>query len=190
MNYQRINYPNGYRKIVQPIQPCPSNRPPKMPDLQPLPVDDLPMPLPTPVNDSMPLPEMPEMPMPMPMPDMPKTLNLFPVDEGYIKGTIFRGLYRPYKNMAPMQPQFTNEKERMLFDVNKYSFAMIELGFYLDNFPNDREALRRFNEFRREYVKAKEAYENRFGALTIASNQLEREPWNWVQTTAPWKRGV
>lgn len=67
---------------------------------------------------------------------------------------------------------------------------MIELGFYLNNFPNDVRALKIFNEFRTEYLKAKDTYETRFGALDWSSKQLERSPWNWVQTLAPWKRGI
>lgn len=171
MTYQRLNYPNGYKKIIKPFEPCPSTIPrPNIP----------PMPLPEGIN------EQNDLPMQQPKP----TLNLFPVDEGYIKGTIFRGLYRPYKNYTPIQPNLSNDQERMLFDVNKYSFALVELQYYLNNFPDDEEALRIYNNYRREYEKAKQAYENKYGALNMFSSQLERSPWNWVQTLAPWKRGI
>jgi len=158
MIYQRVDYPNGYKKILKPFEPCPSPNIPK-------PIND------KQVKENNPTP----------------TLNLFPVDEGYIKGTIFRGLYRPYKNYTPIQPNLTDEKDRMLFDVNKYHFAMKELQFYLDNFPDDEEALKIFNNYRIEYLKAKQAYENKFGALNISSSQLANGPWNWVETMAPWE---
>ncbi|MCK9470765.1 MAG: spore coat protein CotJB [Bacilli bacterium] len=173
MNYQRLNYPNGYKKIVQPKQGC------KMP-----PQPNIPMPIPEP----MPMPK--PMPLPTPVPNNNPPLNLFPVDEGYVKGTIFRGLYQPYKNMSPIAPVNNTKMQRMLFDVNKYHFAMTELSFYLNNFPNDVEALRLFNGFRKDYLRAKNEFETEFGALDMTSQQLERGPWNWVQTTAPWKRGV
>jgi len=160
MNYQRINYPNGYKKVLSPRNNSPTQQIPQMP-------------LPTPRNNL----------------NQPK-LNLFPIDEGYLKGTIYQGLFRPYKNMSPERPALIDDKERLLFNVGKYHFGMVELGYYLNNFPNDIEALRIFNNFRTGYLKAKEDYENRFGALDWSSQQLEREPWNWVQTLAPWKKGV
>lgn len=175
MNYQRLNYPNGYKKVVQPGKHCPTPSMPQMPNPMPIPTEPIPpMPLPTPIPNNQ---------------NQPK-LNLFPVDEGYVKGTIYRGLYNPYKNMNPIPPVLATQKDRMLFEVNKNHFAMIELQYYLNNFPNDVEALRIYNEFRVEYLKAKTAYEGAFGALDMTSEQLERGPWNWVQTTAPWKRGV
>lgn len=178
MNYQRVDYPNGYKKIIKPFEPCPQvPRPPK-PDIPPMPLPT-PMPMPEEINNF----EKPTMP---PQP----TLNLFPVDEGYINGTIYRGLYRPYKNHTPIKPDLSDDRTRMLFNVNKYNFAMTELQFYLNNFPDDQEALRIFNNYRREYLKARDAYESKYGALSIFSNQLERSPWNWVETMAPWKRGV
>ena len=187
MNYQRLNYPNGYKKVVQPKKQCPMQTP------------NIPKPIPPmgPIPPMEPLPPMePGIPMPLPTPipnnqnNVAPVLNLFPVDEAFVNGTIYRGLFKPYKNYRPIRPELNTERDRMLFDVNKYHFAMVELNFYLNNFPNDQEALRIFNEFRDNYLRAKTAFESRFGALDITSSQLERGPWNWVQTNAPWKRGV
>jgi spore coat protein JB len=116
------------------------------------------------------------------------TLNLFPVDEALLRGTIFRGLYDPYrKKEMPLKPLPTNERERMLHDVNKYYFALHEMRMYLDNFPEDQEAISLFTNFQRSYTKAKREYEKRFDALDIEAENLDTSPWNWTVGRWPWE---
>jgi hypothetical protein len=137
-----------------------------------------------------------KMPMPMPKnPNQPKipinqnqgTLDLFGVDEGFLNGTMFRGLFDTYKNFRPRTTVPTGEKERMLFDVDKNYFALHEMRMYLDNFPNDQEAVNKFTEFQKAYTEAKRNYEARFGALDIEAANLNTTPWNW--TVGEWPVG-
>ncbi|MFY9422242.1 MAG: spore coat protein CotJB [Bacilli bacterium] len=128
-------------------------------------------------------------PKPGMMPQMPATgtLNLFPPDEGFARGTIFRGLYEPYKKQTPIRPVPTTERERMLHDVNKYYFALHEMRMYLDNFPDDQEAINVFTNFQRNYIKAKREYEKRYDALDIEAANLDTAPWNWTVGKWPWE---
>lgn len=116
-------------------------------------------------------------------------LNLFPVDEGFAKGTIFRNLYRPYKKYQPRPVMPTTERERLLYDVDKYYFALHEIRLYLDVYPNDEEAIKVFSEFQEQYIRAKHAYETRFGALDIEAPNLDTSPWNWTVGRWPWEGG-
>ena len=118
------------------------------------------------------------------------TLNLFPVDEGFLKGTIFRGLYQPYLNLQVPINIPTTEKEKMLFDVNKYYFSLHEIRLYLDNFPTDQEAINIFTNFQQNYIKAKHAYELKYGALDIEAPNLDTSPWNWTMGRWPWDGGM
>ena len=121
----------------------------------------------------------------------PKTsLNLFPVDEAFFNGTIFRGLYKPYKNHQPRVVMPTTEKAKARFDVDKYYFALHEIRMYLDAYPTDQEAIDVFTEFQKEYIKAKNAYETRFGALDIEAPNLNTSPWNWTMGKWPWESEV
>ena len=127
-------------------------------------------------------------PKPGMMPQMPATgtLNLFPPDEGFARGTIFRGLYEPYKKQTPIRPVPTTERERMLHDVNKYYFALHEMRMYLDNFPDDQEAINVFTNFQRNYIKAKREYEKRYERLTLKQESRYR-PLNWTVGKWPWE---
>lgn len=184
MNYQRVDYPNGYKKIMQPVPkkeacqwqkdlmpPISPYQPPQMPEI------------PTPV---MPQPTSPMMPK---EPSMPKKgrLNLFTPDEGFKMGTIFRGVYEPYKNYQPMVMMPNTEQAQMMFDVDKYYFAMLELQFYLDNFPNDEEAIAVYTNFQKSYLDAKQSYEDKYGAIDMGSNSLNRSPWDWTMKSWPWE---
>lgn len=115
------------------------------------------------------------------------SLNLYPVDEAFFRGNIFRGLYTPYKNYQPRMVIPTNEKEKMLFDVNKYYFALHEIRMYLNAYPTDQDAINVFTEFQKEYIKAKHAYEAKYDALDIEAPNLDTSPWNWTMGQWPWE---
>ena len=83
-----------------------------------------------------------------------------------------------------------NEKETMLSDLRALDFVIQETALYLDGHPEDAEALR----YRRDKVSARnalaEAYEQRFGPLTIfGSVQQPETKWQWVSSPWPWEEG-
>lgn len=163
------NYPNpGFPKPVTPMGPHPAHHGMPTVPVQPAPTVPIPMPAPT-------------------VPSPVQSLNVFPVDEGFEKGTMFRGVYVPYLNMVPQPLMPENDKQRALLEVDKYYFALHEMRMYLDSHPDDAEALQLFNQYRSAYVKAKDAYEANFGALDIESDTLEKAPFHWAVTPFPWK---
>ena len=114
-------------------------------------------------------------------------LNLYPIDEAFFRGNIFRGLYNPYKNYQPKMVVPTAEKDKLLFDVNKYFFGLHEIRLYLNAYPTDQDAINVFTEYQKEYIKAKNAYESKFGALDIEAPNLNTSPWNWTMGKWPWE---
>ncbi|MFA7529623.1 MAG: spore coat protein CotJB [Bacilli bacterium] len=107
-----------------------------------------------------------------------------------MKGTMFRGIYRPYKNYTPRLPTPPDEKSAMMQEVNKYAFAAHDILLYLDNFPNDQEAINLYNGFMEAYLRARDAYEERFGAITTESDALKTAPFSWTVGGWPWVRGT
>lgn len=174
MKFQQFNYPNGYKKVFEPAMERINENRPVSPNINPK-IHKIDFEKQKNHHDHHNQKE--------------KVLNLFSVDEGFKKGTMFKGLYRPYKNLEPRIIEPNTEKEKLLFDVNKYYFALLEMQLYLDNFPDDHEALKKFNEFRSEYVRAKESFESKFESLDISSNYLNKSPWNWANSSFPWIGG-
>ena len=109
--------------------------------------------------------------------------------EGYIRGNLFPKLYEQYKNYRPADLNPRNEQERMFLNMSELYFAAHELNLYLDNFPNDRNMIRMFNDYRTMANQALRAYEEKFGPITITSEQLNEFPWMWEQINFPWDKG-
>ena len=60
--------------------------------------------------------------------------NLFSPDEAIQYGTAFKALAIPYKNYKTANVVATNEKERLMLDIQKYDLVCHDLGLYLDVF--------------------------------------------------------
>ena len=100
--------------------------------------------------------------------------DLFSVKEGFMKGNLFKELYKPYKNLTylPLNPR--TERERKLYDLN----------LYLDLNPNDQECLKKIKEYIMEEKKLTKEYEMMYGPLTI--NGVEGNSFKWINNPFPW----
>ena len=86
---------------------------------------------------------------------------------GFIRGNMFPELYNSYKLNKPLEITPMNEQAELLTYVDALTFAMIDLNLYLDVYPNDREALELFNQYRMQADEYTKKYENKYG------------PWPW-----------
>lgn len=75
------------------------------------------------------------------------------------------------------------DRKQLLNSIRAYSFAIIDVGLYLDTNPECELALEYYNTYRDLYSEAVEVYENNFGPLSIYGNQND-DRWEW--TCAPW----
>lgn len=113
-------------------------------------------------------------------------LNLYSPYEGYTKGNAFKDEYIPYKNYQPVKIQINSEKEEMLVNIGEYSFMAHDLNLYLDNHPNDQNALNAFLEYQGKARELINKYEKKYGPLTISSENIGTVPFNWVTNNWPW----
>lgn len=113
-------------------------------------------------------------------------LNLYDSYEGYTKGNMFKSLYDPYKNYKPQKLVAKTEQQEKLLQLGEVAFAAHDLNLYLDNFPNDEVAVKKFNEYRKQANKLMEEYEQAYGPLVISSNSLNQTPWAW-DSRFPWE---
>lgn len=109
--------------------------------------------------------------------------------QGYVQGNLFNNLYQGYKNYRPFPLQARNEQERMFLQYSELAFAAHELNLFLDNYPNNTKAIRLFNQYREASNQALNAYEEKYGPITITSNTLNQTPWTWATQNFPWDKG-
>lgn len=106
---------------------------------------------------------------------------------GYIRGNTFENLYNPYKNYKPQEITTNNEKETLLNKVRQYRFAMIDLNLYLDNYPNDTNVIKIFNNYQNLEKQACYEYESKYGPLTIDDMSNNVNTWIWDNSPWPWE---
>lgn len=113
--------------------------------------------------------------------------SFFSPNEGFAKGNMQENIYQPYKLTNPNLPVASNERERLLLDVQKYSFAMWDLNLYLNTHPTDRNVMMLFDQYRTLYTKAVNAYEDRFGPLRVENANTNSGYWTWNKSPWPWE---
>ena len=80
------------------------------------------------------------------------------------------------------------DRKELLHNVQKAEFALVEANLYLDAYPDCEEALEYFAKMNEECLKARAAYEEECGPLTVKSKH--NDAWQWVMTPWPWEIGV
>lgn len=107
---------------------------------------------------------------------------------GFIRGNMFPELYNSYRLNKPLEITPMNEQAELLTYVDALTFAMIDLNLYLDVYPNDREALELFNQYRMQTDEYTKKYESKYGPLELTSNSLNTFPWAWDNAPWPWEK--
>ena len=79
-----------------------------------------------------------------------------------------------------------NEKEQSMRRLQSLQFAVIELSLYLDTHPDNAEALSAHKKLSEQAQRAKEDYEQHFGALTLFTAG-SGEYWEPVASPFPWE---
>lgn len=121
-----------------------------------------------------------------------KENSVYDAYNGFIRGNMFPELYNQYKINKPYEISPMNEQAELLTYVDMFTFGMIDLNLYLDLYPNDKEALQLFNEYRMQAEDYAQKYESKYGPLSLTSNSLNTFPWAWDNAPWPWEksRGV
>ena len=96
-------------------------------------------------------------------------------------------IYKPYKLTNPILPPVYSERQRMLLEVQKYSFAMWDLNLYLNTHPTDGNAMMLFDQYRTSYNKSVNDYESKYGPLHLESVNTNSGYWQWNKCPWPWE---
>ena len=113
--------------------------------------------------------------------------ELYDPYNGLIRGNLFKKLYDPYISEEPYKIKPMNDQAKMLTKLDSLGFAMVDLNLYLDVYPNDKEKINLYNQYRREKENLLKEYENKYGPITLTSDSLNTFPWAWNNMPWPWE---
>lgn len=108
-------------------------------------------------------------------------------NEGFMKGNIQKNIYNPYRNYVPNMPISNSDKERLMLEIQKHCFYLIDLGLYLDMHPNDKEALKCFNDTRNKYYRLINEYNKNYNPLMFIDS-TSNDTYKWLEGNFPWSR--
>ncbi|MDD3392274.1 MAG: spore coat protein CotJB [Bacilli bacterium] len=114
------------------------------------------------------------------------SLKLYDPYEGYIRGNMFSDIYSNYKINTPFYINPLNDQANLLTYIDMYSFAAHDLNLYLDIFPDNKEVIDLYNQYKQESNRLTKEYENKYGPLSLNSEFLNKYPWQWINTPWPW----
>lgn len=78
-------------------------------------------------------------------------------------------------------------REEILKKLSAVDFYLIDLHLYLDNHPNDREAIMQYNAMVAQAKQLRDEYERQYGML-LANNSMSGYPWQWIDNPWPWQK--
>lgn len=77
-----------------------------------------------------------------------------------------------------------SEQEKLMHRIHAYQFAVWELHIFLDTHPNDCEAAKQQEEFRKMADDLMTQYETAYGPMHHSSSDTSR--WAWINDPWPW----
>jgi spore coat protein JB len=77
-------------------------------------------------------------------------------------------------------------RQELMLKIQELSFACVDLNLYLDNHPEDKNAINTYNKFVSQFIQARCAYESKYGPLTNFGYAPSSYPWQWVNQPWPW----
>ena len=72
--------------------------------------------------------------------------------------------------------------------IRKLQFFAIDLNLYLDNHPEDKNAVCLYNSLGAQFEQAVKAYEKKYGPLMNFGHSSSDCPFQWVDDPWPWQK--
>ena len=103
--------------------------------------------------------------------------------ESLNRGNLYDYYFWPYKYIADIKPN--NERDALMINIQIYSFASHELNLYLDIYPDDKQALGLYNQYKEMCKKYMKEYEKKYGSICL---EPDMNSWSWIDSPWPWER--
>ncbi|MGM9969309.1 MAG: spore coat protein CotJB [Anaeroplasma sp.] len=83
------------------------------------------------------------------------------IEKGFLRGSIWENLFEPYKyvldKITPM-----NEKEMLVYTLQIYTFAALDLKLFIITHPDNKEAKNTYKNIEIECKKIREYIDNKY----------------------------
>ena len=76
----------------------------------------------------------------------------------------------------------------LLNHIRIYQFCAVELNLYLDNFPDNKNAMEDYNKVSCKLTTLINDYEKEYGPLTNFGSAFVENPRAWVDQPWPWEQ--
>ena len=77
--------------------------------------------------------------------------------------------------------------DELLRDIMKLQFYAVDLNLYLDNFPNNKEAVEDYKKVSYKLDELIKLYEKNNGALSNFGSAFYENPQCWTSSPWPWE---
>ena len=114
--------------------------------------------------------------------EAPETFDL---EEGFVKGNMFKNLYDEYKDYKPYTIKVKTERESMLVKLMMLDFAINDLNLYLEIYPDDKECYQLFTKYCLAYEKLLHEYEKKYQVLDVNHDTFGK--YTWFKNPWPWE---
>jgi spore coat protein JB len=95
----------------------------------------------------------------------------------------------PDINMIVETRSSMSQREKALWLVQAYEFAIAEVALFLNTHPKDQTALSYFVKYRDMKHQVEADYTRRFGPLTMDHVDNDLSTWRWIENPWPWEIG-
>ena len=112
--------------------------------------------------------------------------NLFNPYEAYMKGNLYKDLYREYKDYKPSKLIPNSEQAELLLNLNQICFENQDIRLYLDIFPEDKNMIDRYNMNNNMIKELTDTYQDKYGPLTWTS-LINKDVFSWEKDNFPWE---
>lgn len=79
-------------------------------------------------------------------------------------------------------------RAEQIIKIQELGFACVDLNLYLDNHPDDKNAVSIYNSLSKQYESAICAYEKKYGPLLNFGHGTSACPWQWIDEPWPWEK--
>ena len=114
-----------------------------------------------------------------------RDVNILSTMEGFLRGNMFQSEYEPYGNLTYFKLYPKNEKEKLLYQVMAYSFAINDLNLYLDLHPENKDVFNLFKKYVQEEKELCSEYVKKYGPLEV--KETIGSKFNWIDSPWPWE---